>query len=155
MLFRHNTVWTWNRQIEKMEIENNLILHVPISHSWFWQNQLCNSLCDQMYILCRFTRSYSNNLTFATVKVRTCIFKSQLTIQWGSFSCSVMLVWILLSDITWRRWILIHSSVYYYPHHRVVVILLRSTCQASVLLCLQGGFLVTPFDGVHSSSKFR
>lgn len=38
---------------------------------------------------------------------------------------------------------------------RVVGILLRSTCQGNALLCLWGGFLVTPFDGVHSSSKFQ
>ncbi|XP_021310918.1 serine carboxypeptidase-like 18 isoform X1 [Sorghum bicolor] len=37
----------------------------------------------------------------------------------------------------------------------VVDILLQSTCQGNVMLCLSGGFLVTPFDGVHSSSKFQ
>lgn len=42
----------------------------------------------------------------------------------------------------------------YYRLCREVDILLRSTCQGSVLLCLQGGFLMSPFDGMASRFKF-
>ena len=49
---------------------------------------------------------------------------------------------------------LTHYAVYY-GLCRVVDILLRSTCQGNVMPCLCAGFLVTPFDGVHSRSKFQ
>lgn len=82
-------------------------------------------------------------------------FNSQIVIHWGSPSCFVMSLWniVVWYYICDGQEILMHFDVYY-RLCREVDILLRSTCQGSVLLCLQGGFLVTPFDGMPSSSKF-
>lgn len=148
----------WTKQIlacpcKPMYFEELFASHVACNRmGWDRDTSWCSR---ETFVICRYTRSYSNNLTFATVKVW---LLDALLSHFPSLCTDLVCTPIrrlehgLLTKeewfTTWIKYIIFCFLI------RAEDILLQSTCQSSALLCLQGGFLVNLFDGVNCSLRW-